>query len=56
MTTKPSDEEEIYYFPSRCGGEFKIDVDMLEDGDGELLLACEGCTERIQVLYDTVDD
>lgn len=49
---KEDSGSERYYFPSRCGGEFEVDADDLEAGDGDLLLQCDGCTERIRVVYE----
>lgn len=43
---------EKYYFPSRCGGAFEVDAIELEAGNGDLLLQCQGCTERIHVVYE----
>jgi hypothetical protein len=50
-----SDSEEVYYYPSRCGDEFRIDVALLEQGNGELVLGCDGCTEKVKVLYEMLD-
>ena len=55
FVTKDADSDleggEIYYYPSRCGDDFKVGVDQLEAGNGEVVLGCEGCTERIRVVY-----
>jgi hypothetical protein len=52
FTTRDTDTAERYYFPSRCGGEFEIGEEELEEGQGDLLLECDGCTERIRVIYE----
>lgn len=50
------DSAEVYYYPSRCGDEFKVGVDQLEAGNGEVVLSCEGCTERIKVVYEITSE
>lgn len=52
FAAKDEDGIEKYYFPSRCGGDFEVDVQELEEGNGDLLLQCDGCTERIRVVYE----
>ena len=52
FTAKDEDGVEKYCFPSRCGGEFEVDASELEDGNGDVLLQCDGCTERIRVIYE----
>lgn len=49
---KYEDDVEKYYFPSRCGGEFEVEANELEEGNGDVLLQCDGCTERIRVIYE----
>jgi len=46
-----NEDGDVFSFPSRCGVDFKVGEEDLEAGNGELVLACEGCTERIQVVY-----
>ena len=50
------DSADIYYYPSRCGDDFKVGVDQLEAGNGEVVLGCEGCTERIRVVYEIASE
>lgn len=52
FAVKDEDGVEKYYFPSRCGGEFEVGAEELEEGNGDLLIQCEGCTERVRVVYE----
>ncbi|CAD6570578.1 MAG: hypothetical protein CYPHOPRED_004007 [Cyphobasidiales sp. Tagirdzhanova-0007] len=45
-----------YRFPSRCGQEFMVDNDQLEQADGELILSCDSCSETIRVIYEIQEE
>lgn len=51
-----SERAEAYYYPSRCGDDFRVGVEQLEAGNGEVVLGCEGCTERIRVVYEIASE
>ncbi|WVQ74547.1 hypothetical protein IAR50_004148 [Cryptococcus sp. DSM 104548] len=50
------DEEEPTHFvhPCRCGGEFLITTDQLEQGVD--VVGCEGCGEWVRVGYEVVEE
>ena len=39
----------------RCGSQYSVTYDELEEGDGHLLLQCEGCTQRIVAAYEIAE-
>lgn len=51
-----SEDSATYTYPSRCGSSFSVSAEELEAGDGDLVLHCDGCTERIRVLYAVAED
>lgn len=53
---EPVDDSASFTLACRCGATFVVTVAQLEEGDGEVSLACAGCSERIAVLYEVVQD
>lgn len=49
-----SENEETFSLPCRCGNEYIVTADDLERGSE--LLGCSGCSERIHVLYEMVEE
>ena len=49
-----SDDQESFSLPCRCGNEYCVTADDLESGLE--LLSCSGCSERIHVLYEMVEE
>jgi hypothetical protein len=51
-----NDDDTVFVHPCRCGGQFRVTVEALEaaevrHGSGEVLVQCEGCTERVTVEF-----
>lgn len=49
-----SEDEETFSLPCRCGNQYVVTADDLERGLE--LLGCSGCSERIHVLYEMVEE